>query len=164
MQILKGLLLVLLSPVLMVLLVVALILFVVLWPFFSLHRHYRRTTHGYPWRWLKSRWGWGMKVEELARRLGMSAGELRAFSPKYTEVLIPKRSGGRRKLSVPDAKTKALQRFVLRRLLSRLRTDPSAIGFQPGKSIVDNALPHVGRRVVIHLDVVDFFPPRARIG
>ena len=31
-------------------------------------------------------------------------------------------------------------------------------GFQPNESIVTNALPHVGRAVVVRLDLRDFFP------
>jgi retron-type reverse transcriptase len=46
----------------------------------------------------------------------------------------------------------------LRRLLKRLRVHPSCIGFESDKSIVHNALPHVGRAVVLKFDIVDFFP------
>jgi len=42
--------------------------------------------------------------------------------------------------------------------LKRLRTHSAAKGFQPGESIVTNALPHVKRAVVVRLDVRDFFP------
>jgi hypothetical protein len=35
---------------------------------------------------------------------------------------------------------------------------PAAIGFERGRSIVDNALPHAHQCVVIKLDLVDFFP------
>jgi hypothetical protein len=51
-----------------------------------------------------------------------------------------------------------MQRRILRRVLGGLRAHPAATGFECGKSIVDNALPHAGRAVVVKLDVVDFFP------
>jgi hypothetical protein len=96
--------------------------------------------------------GKGLGVDELARRLGMDAAGLRAFAPAYREARIPKRSGGTRRLLVPDGRTKALQRRILRRLLDRLRAHPAATGFERGRSIVHNALPHVGRAVVVKLD------------
>lgn len=105
--------------------------------------------------------GRGLGVEELARRLGMGPRELRLFAPSYREARIPKRSGGTRRLLVPDDRTKALQRRILRRVLDRLRAHPAANGFERERSIVHNALPHVGRAVVVKLDVVDFFPATA---
>ena len=102
--------------------------------------------------------GLGLGLGELARRLKAGERELQRFAPAYSAAEIPKRGGGRRTLQVPDDKTKAMQRRILRRLLARLRAHEAARGFERGKSIVHNALPHVGRCVVIHLDVVDFFP------
>jgi RNA-directed DNA polymerase len=102
--------------------------------------------------------GDGLPLDALAKRLGKSADELRAFTPTYREARIPKRRGGERRLLIPDEATKALQRKLLREVLFGLRAHPAATGFERGKSIVDNALPHVGRAVVIRMDVVDFFP------
>jgi RNA-directed DNA polymerase len=51
-----------------------------------------------------------------------------------------------------------LQRRILYRLLNPLPMHPSATGFVRGRSIVDNARPHVGSGVVINLDLADFFP------
>jgi retron-type reverse transcriptase len=130
----------------------------VLAPFLIVSHHYRRITNRHPWHWFRARRGWGLRVEELARRLDMTADELRGFTPRYREVMIAKRSGGQRRLSVPDKRTKALQRLLLRRVFLRLNAHYSAQGFERGRSIVHNALPHVGQRVVVRLDVVDFFP------
>jgi hypothetical protein len=47
---------------------------------------------------------------------------------------------------------------VLLRLLNPLPQPPAVTGFVPGRSIVDNARPHVGQGVVINLDLADFFP------
>jgi hypothetical protein len=47
---------------------------------------------------------------------------------------------------------------VLHRLLNPLPAHPAATGFVRGRSIVHNARPHVGRGVVINLDLADFFP------
>jgi len=102
--------------------------------------------------------GRGLPVAELARRLDLPEPELRSFEPVYRRATIPKRSGGRRELLVPDDATKQLQRRVLHRLLRRLRAHPAAHGFERGRSIVTNALPHAGRAVVLRADIVDFFP------
>ncbi len=106
----------------------------------------------------RAREGRGLAVPELARRLGMPERELRSFEPRYRRATIPKRSGGVRELLVPDDATKQLQRSLLHRLLRRLRAHPAAHGFERGRSIVTNALPHAGRAVVLRADIVDFFP------
>ncbi|HEV3255465.1 MAG TPA: reverse transcriptase domain-containing protein [Gemmataceae bacterium] len=115
------------------------------------------------WSGLKAFWHWlrhgsGHSVEELARRLGYAAAMLRAVRPSYREVLVPKRSSGRRRLCVPDDALKALQRRILQRLLRRLRCHPAVTGFQRGESIVTHARRHVGRAVLVRLDLKDFFP------
>lgn len=97
-------------------------------------------------------------LPELLRRLGMSEAELRSIPISYTEFQIPKRTGGTRVLHAPNPQLKKLQRRILRRLLARLPAHPNATGFERGHSIVTNALPHVGRAVVIKLDLKEFFP------
>ena len=108
------------------------------------------------WRWLRE--GSGFDVAELARRLDLPAAQLQGFRTKYHRQQIPKRSGGQRVLAIPSDELKALQRRLLRRLLKRLRCHPAAKGFQPGQSIVTNALPHSGQPVVVRLDLRNFFP------
>ena len=51
--------------------------------------------------------GRGHGVEELAERLGVSVEDLRATSPIYREFTIPKRAGGTRRITAPDAYLKA---------------------------------------------------------
>jgi RNA-directed DNA polymerase len=107
-------------------------------------------------RWLV--WGRGHDVDELARRLGVEAKQLRRFEPRYREFTVPKRSGGRRRILAPDNETKRLQRRLLRRLLARLSAHPAAMGFERKKSIVTNAKVHQGQAVVLRFDLKDFFP------
>jgi retron-type reverse transcriptase len=76
----------------------------------------------------------------------------------YMTLNIPKRSGGYRKLSVPKANLKLIQRRIHKRLLRRLRTHPMATGFEPGLSIVHNAMVHTHQAVMIKMDLKDFFP------
>ena len=96
-------------------------------------------------------------LAELARRLDLDPDYLRRFVPEYREATIPKRRGGGRTLLVPDKPTKALQRRVLRRLLSALEPHPAAVGFRRGKSIVDHAATHAGGAILLKCDVIDFF-------
>ena len=100
----------------------------------------------------------GRGLDELAARLKLSVEELKAVKPSYHEFTIAKRSGGRRKIAAPDPELKALQRRILRRLLARLPVHPAATGFRRGESIVSHARRHQGQAVVMHLDLVDFFP------
>src|SRR5690606_41152791 len=59
--------------------------------------------------------------------------------------------------ALPISPLKQLQRRILRRLLAKLKTHPACQGFEPGRSILTNALPHASRRTVIRLDIQDFF-------
>ena len=106
-------------------------------------------------------------VADLAKWLDMPEAELREWlgsrpiwtlGYEYSRFTLPKRRGGERTIEAPSDKLKALQRRVLHRLLNPLLAHPAATGFVRGRSIVDNARPHVGRGVVINLDLADFFP------
>lgn len=111
--------------------------------------------------WKRARQGKGFGIDELARRLDVSAEELTSFSPDYTERFIEKRSGGSRRLLVPSQELKNLQHRILKQLLARLSVHPAATGFEPGTSIVHNAAQHTHQSVVICMDVRDFFPQTA---
>jgi len=121
-------------------------------------RVYFQHQGGDPTEYKRAKRGDGLGIDELARRLDLSERELRNHLPRYTPRDIPKRTGGTRRLLVPDDRTKQLQRVILHRLLAKLRAHHAAMGFEEGRSIVDNAAPHVGRAVVIRMDIVDFFP------
>ena len=99
----------------------------------------------------------------VAKILSMDLEELQAFRPGYEIAFIKKRSGGKRILHIPDPNTKQLQRTLNRNLFSNYRLHPSCCGFVKGKSIVDNATPHINQQVVIKLDIVDFFPSTTAI-
>src|SRR5688572_8667565 len=98
----------------------------------------------------------GFTIDELARRLGIASVELQTIKPSYQQFQIPKRGVGTRTISAPDAKLKSLQRRILHRLLALLVAHPSAIGFEKGRSIVHNAQPHVGKAVVVRMDLERF--------
>jgi hypothetical protein len=86
--------------------------------------------------------------------------------PRYATRWIPKRSGGVRVLEVPSPPLRRLQRTMLDAILAHVPTHPSAHGFVRGRSPRSGAVGHVGREVVVRLDLADFFAsvtaPRVR--
>ena len=123
----------------------------------SVYRAYRRATNRNLGHWLRVRRGKGLGIPELARRLGMTVEELDVVDVTYHTRWIKKRGGGSRRLDVPGPELKRVQKRILRLLIAKLNTHAAVTGFEPGRSIVDNAAPHVGQAVVINIDVRDFF-------
>jgi retron-type reverse transcriptase len=82
---------------------------------------------------------------------------------KYSELYyqsfeIPKKNGGCRLIAQPSRKLKAMQGWILRNILDKLRVSESCKGFERGSRTSDNAAPHVGANIVINLDLENFFP------
>jgi retron-type reverse transcriptase len=112
--------------------------------------------------------------QDVARALGLMIPELRwlCFHAEATERThyvyfeVPKRSGGTRLLSAPHARLGAAQRWIFANVLSGLDVTRHAHGFVRGRSTVSNAVAHLGKALVVNLDLTDFFPsitfPRVR--
>lgn len=98
-----------------------------------------------------------LDLDELATRLALPLDQLLAHETSYRIAEITKPRGGTRRLEIPDDATKSLQRRILRRLLQAIDAHPLACGFEEGASIVDAALPHQKKRVVVKMDVRKFF-------
>lgn len=75
----------------------------------------------------------------------------------YREFTVAKKNGKTRKISAPEDELKKMQRLINRRLLYGMQAHCNCSGFEPGESIVYNVDMHVGKRVVIKLDIRDFF-------
>jgi RNA-directed DNA polymerase len=107
-------------------------------------------------------------LDELARLLGLTRNQLLRFAvrsnydqPKGTHYLlhrIPKKSGGERLLMAPMPKLKAIQRRLNEALVQHLPVHPAAHGFRRGRNVKTGAEPHIGKDVVISMDIADFFP------
>ena len=76
----------------------------------------------------------------------------------YMRFYVDKKTGGKRLISAPHFHLKKVQHWILENILYKRQTSDSAMGFVPGKSILDNARPHTGARVLINIDLKDFFP------
>ena len=75
----------------------------------------------------------------------------------YRKITIPKRSGGTRELSVPDEILKKIQRRIAEVILSSCPISRFATAYRFGASVQRNASPHVGKPMVLKLDVKHFF-------
>jgi len=75
----------------------------------------------------------------------------------YKSKEIPREGKEPRIISVPAPVLKFIQRRILLRLLEQIDIHPAAHGFIKGRSIFTAAGPHVGRRVVVSMDIRDFF-------
>lgn len=76
----------------------------------------------------------------------------------YRKYWIPKKSGGRRKITEPLPSLKEIQRWILDNILYRLEPSKYAKAFVPGRSIKSNARFHRNQPMVLSLDIKDFFP------
>jgi RNA-directed DNA polymerase len=76
----------------------------------------------------------------------------------YIEFSIAKKSGGTRLLSAPMPHLERCQRHIFENILSKLSFHDAAHGFIAGRSTVSNAEPHLGARVLVNVDIKDFFP------
>lgn len=105
-------------------------------------------------------------AEDLSKAINTKIGNLRflAFYRKvsqihhYVRFLLPKKSGGTRVISAPMPRLKKVQYWILENILNKVRISKEAHGFCAKKSILTNAQPHVGKDIVINLDLKDFFP------
>jgi hypothetical protein len=113
---------------------------------------------------------------DLAAWLGITPGELDWFADvhdinpahgplcHYRYVWVPK-SYGARLMEVPKPRLRDIQRRILRGILDPVPVHRAAHGFRQGKSCRTFVEPHVGRDMVLRMDLRDFFPgiPAARI-
>lgn len=75
----------------------------------------------------------------------------------YNRLRIPKKGGGFRQIQAPDPLLKAIQRNILHHILEGLEVSACAAAYRRGASIRENAACHTGQRVVLKLDIKDFF-------
>jgi retron-type reverse transcriptase len=80
------------------------------------------------------------------------------FDGLYHSWDLPKRKGGTRRITAPAPLLKTIQRRLLDVVFAEVPCHRAATGFRRGVSIADNARPHVGRKVVVNVDLQGFFP------
>ena len=105
-------------------------------------------------------------AEEAATLLDLTTGELAwltyhrdaATIDHYRHFTIPKKSGGQRAISAPKPKLKAAQRAILDTILAPVPVHEAAMAFRPATHIGHNAARHAGAKVLMRVDLKDFFP------
>lgn len=106
------------------------------------------------------------RPEEVADAMAMPLQQLRWLTfhrrsvtlVHYHRYSIPKKTGGQRHISAPKPVLARAQQWILDNIVSRVALEEPAHGFVPQRSTLTNATPHVGRGVVVNLDLQDFFP------
>jgi len=89
--------------------------------------------------------------------LGYRSVDRPKFAHYHYKVFI-KRAGSIRLIESPKARLKELQRQILKMILDKIPPHRAVHGFCKGRSIKTFAAPHVGHRVVLRMDLQDFFP------
>ena len=122
---------------------------------------------------------WGVPAIEtvgaLAEWLRVTPGELEWFADlkrmiarredgfegplsHYHYRILGKPGGDVRLIEAPKQRLKQMQRQILAEIIERIPVHPVVHGFRRGRSIKSFAAPHVGQRVVVKMDLRDFFP------
>jgi RNA-directed DNA polymerase len=108
---------------------------------------------------------------ELARFLELEPTELEWFADcqsrertsraetlrHYRYRWVAKSNGSLRLIEAPKPRLKRLQRRVLDTILLPIPPHEAAHGFRPGRSVTTFTAPHIGRTIVLKMDLRDFF-------
>jgi hypothetical protein len=76
----------------------------------------------------------------------------------YHYRVLPKQYGSVRLIEAPKPRLKTLQQKVLAEILNKVPPHSAVHGFVKGRSIKTFVGPHVGRHIVLRMDLQDFFP------
>lgn len=76
----------------------------------------------------------------------------------YAMHIVPKRRGGTRTISAPYWPTLNIQHKILPLLEEIYRPSTRVMGFVKGRGIKANAECHVGKRLILNIDIEDYFP------
>ena len=105
------------------------------------------------WLWLNP-----VQLEWFADLKGLAHKKDRSRLAHYHYRVLPKPDGNIRLIEAPKPRLKKLQRQILTEILDRIPPHPAAHGFLKGRSIKTFTAPHMGQRVVLRMDLQDFFP------
>jgi hypothetical protein len=94
---------------------------------------------------------WLADVQGRERR--RAAGPLANYHYRW----VAKRGGSARLIEVLKPRLKAVQRRIHREILDAIPPHAAAHGFRRERNVLSFAAPHVGQRVVLRLDLRDFF-------
>ena len=92
--------------------------------------------------------------KDKIRRLYILSNNIEHYYKKYE---ISKRNGGKRIICEPNYVLKKVQRNILDNVLSGFKVSKYAMAYVKGKSVKDNANMHVNKKLILKLDIKDFF-------
>ena len=78
-------------------------------------------------------------------------------SKHYVSRWMRKRTVGWRLIESPKPRLKTVQRKILHEILNAVPPHPLSCGFCVGRNIIDFVKPHIGRHVILKLDLKNFF-------
>ena len=104
-----------------------------------------------------------VSIRHLERILGRNRNDIRrlaAIAGRFYEPFDRQRIGDKkwRHIDNPKGEVKELQTRIYKRLLRDVALPSTVLGGVPGKSIRDNASVHVGKPVVVTIDIRNCFP------
>jgi retron-type reverse transcriptase len=99
---------------------------------------------------------------EFLKSVGVSKSDanhlFRSIDSLYYYKEIPKKNGGVRVLTIPNAKLKGIQKKIYKYLQYQFRFPRSVHGGVLRRSIRSNATAHTSQEYVLNYDLKDFFP------
>jgi len=103
-----------------------------------------------------------LTLGHLARRMDVSHAYLRSVianrdGKHYRDFIMAKRSGGIRRIAVPEPSLMAVQRWIAREILNGQPVHSNSFAYAPNSSIVKCAERHIGAGWLLKLDIHDFF-------
>lgn len=103
-----------------------------------------------------------MLIERISIRTRVPVASLHAIarsaSRRYKVYQIPKRHGGTREIAQPSKPLKAIQRWLIRNIVTIAPVHPAATAYRKGASIRENATRHAGSMYTLRMDFSNFFP------
>lgn len=75
----------------------------------------------------------------------------------YTQKYIMKKNGTKRLLLIPNKCLKNIQKNILKNILNNLSVSPYVKSYLPNTSIKENAISHQNKKIILKLDIKDFF-------
>lgn len=102
-----------------------------------------------------------MKIDGVVERLQIEHDDLAStihnIEGHYRRFYIPKKSGGARCISAPSPILLKIQRKILRKILQRTSPHSAAKAYVRGLGIRENARFHISQKMLLKLDISDFF-------